>query len=152
MGETNSVGDVLELAISREIQAAELFMELAGRMGNPAMQAVFERLAEEELEHKAQLELEMMKEGIVAKTVGKLVDVGEADYARDFDLDPDVDFKEVLTAVIEKERRSFRFYARVAGIVPNEDLHDVLLQLAEEEAKHLARFEREYEKLTAREK
>jgi rubrerythrin len=152
MGEVSSVGDVLELAISREIQAAEFFMDMAGRMASPAMRALFERLSEEELEHKAKLELEMMKEGIVAKTVGRLIDVGEADYGREFDLGPDVDFKEVLSVVIEKERRSFRFYTCLAGIIIEEDVHDVLLQLAEEEARHFVRFEREYDKLTAQER
>ena len=46
MGEIGSIGQVLELAIIREIQAADA-----------------------ELDHKARLELELMKEGIVVKTV-----------------------------------------------------------------------------------
>jgi rubrerythrin len=152
MGEMSSIGEVLELAISRETQAAEFLMALAGRMGNPAMQVVFERLAQEELEHKARLELEVMKEGIVAKTVGRLIDVGEADYAGELDLGPDVDFKEALGMAIEKERRSFRFYTDLAGIVPEREVHDVLLELAEEEARHLVRFEMEYNKLATQEK
>lgn len=152
MGEASSVGEVLELAISREIQAAEFLTQLAGRMVNPATRVLFEELAEEELGHKSKLELEMMKEGMVARTVGRLIDVGEADYAREFDLGSDVDFREALGMAIEKERRSFRFYTHLAGIVLEEEVHEVLLQLAEEEARHLVRFEREYNKLTAKEK
>lgn len=152
MGETSSVGDVLKMAISREIQAAEFHMKSAGRVDNPAVQVVFERLAEEELKHKARLELELMKEGIVVQTVGKLVDVDEADYARELEVGPEAGFKEVLRVAIEKERRSFKFYTHWAGVVPAEEVREVLLRLAEEEAKHLVQLEAEYTKLLAQEK
>jgi len=79
MGAVGSIAEVLEQAISREIQAAEYYKEVAETAGNPALQVIFEQLAEEELEHKARLELEMMKQGVVAKTVGRLIEVGEAE-------------------------------------------------------------------------
>ncbi|MHC4563948.1 MAG: ferritin family protein, partial [Planctomycetota bacterium] len=119
---------------------------------NPALRVIFEQLAEEELEHKARLELEMMKQGVVAKTVGRLIEVDEADYAEKLRLGPEVSVKDALVMVVEKERRSFRFYADVAGIVLNPEVHETLLELAEEEARHMVRFEREYRKLTADEK
>ena len=152
MGEAGSVGEVLELAIAREIQAAEFLTDLAGRMSNPQMAGLLERLASEELGHKAKLELEMMKEGVVAKTAGRLVEVDKADYADDFSLGPEAGFREILGMVMAKERRSFRFYVHLAAIVLEEDVHEVLLQLAEEEARHLVRLEREYNKLTADER
>jgi hypothetical protein len=69
MGEIGSIGQVLELAIIREIQAADACMILASRSENPQLQSVLEQLADAELDHKARLELELMKEGIVVKTV-----------------------------------------------------------------------------------
>lgn len=152
MGAVGSIAEVLEQAISREIQAAEFYKEVAETAVNPALRIIFEQLAEEELEHKAKLELEMMKQGLVAKTVGRLIDVDEADYAEEFRLGPEVNFKDALAMVVEKERRSFRFYADMAGIVPAPEIHEALLELAEEEARHMVRFEREYKKLTADEK
>jgi len=152
MGEVSSVGELLELAIAREIQAAAFLRRLAGRMSDPAAQALLEQLAQDELGHKARLELEMMKEGIVARTLGKLIDVGEPEYAEPFDIDPVSDIQHVLAMAIRKERRSFRFYVDLAGVVLEEELHEALVQLAEEEARHLTRLEREYNKLTAQEK
>ena len=152
MGETRSIAEVLEMAIAREIQAAEFYSEVAGRMSDPARRAVFERLADEELRHKAKLELEVMKEGFVAKTVGKLVDVGEPDYATDFEIGPDIEYKRIVDMAIRKERRSFRFYTHLAGIMLEESVHDVLLGLAEEEARHLVQFETEYGRLVAGER
>jgi rubrerythrin len=152
MAAADSVVGLLELAISREIQAAQFYKEVAGTMANPVLRAIFEQLGEEELEHKSRLELEMMKEGAVARTVGRLVDVEPADYTEEFRPAPEVGFKEALAVVIEKERRSFRLYADMARIVPDAGVREALLQLAEEEARHMVRFEREYEKLTANEK
>jgi rubrerythrin len=152
MGEVSSVGELLELAVAREIQAAEFLSTLAERVRTPAAAALLEQLAQEELEHKARLELELMKEGLVAKTVGKLIDAGRPDYADALEIGPDSDFREVLALAIAKERYSFRFYVDLAAVVLEEDLHEVLLALAEEEARHLVKLERQYDKLTAKDK
>ena len=63
--------EVLELAITREEVANRLFLELASRARNPEIRKVFEDLAEEELEHKAKLELEIMKTGKVLTAAQK---------------------------------------------------------------------------------
>jgi rubrerythrin len=56
MGEFGSVDEVLEFAIDREIEANQLYMDLAGLTKNQAMRKVFEDFAKEELGHKAKLE------------------------------------------------------------------------------------------------
>ncbi|MBN2132174.1 MAG: ferritin family protein [Sedimentisphaerales bacterium] len=152
MGEVSSVGELLELAIGREIQAAEYLSKLAERMVDPATQALLEQLAQDELGHKAKLELELMKQGIVAQTLGRLVEVAEPEYVGPVDIDPASDVKRILALVIRKERRSFRFYVDLAGVALEGEVHEALMELAEEEARHLIRFEREYNKLTAQEK
>lgn len=148
MSDVNTLGEVIELAITREIQAAEFYRELAGRTQDPAMQSLFENLGEEELRHKARLELEMMKEGLVAKTVGRLFEVDTPDYATDEQIGPDMDYQDALSLAIRKERRSFRFYVELAAVVTEKDTHEALLELAEEEARHLVQFEMEYNRLT----
>jgi len=152
MGEVSSVGELLELAIAREIQAAEYLTKLAQQIVDPAARALVEQLAQEELGHKARLELEVMKEGLVAQTLGRLIDVGEPEYGETFDIHPVSDVRQILAMAIRKERRSFRFYVDLAGVVLEEELHEALVELAEEEARHLIRLEREYNKLTASEK
>ncbi len=42
MGHFESVEEVLDFAIAREIEARDFYMKLAERMENPAMQKVFE--------------------------------------------------------------------------------------------------------------
>jgi rubrerythrin len=56
MGKFGSIDEVLEFAIDREIEANQLYMDLAQRTENVAMRKVFENFAKEELGHKANLE------------------------------------------------------------------------------------------------
>lgn len=152
MGEASSVGEVIELAITREIQAAEFYTTFAARVPDALMRSLFERLALEELEHKAKLELEMVKEGFVARTVGRLVDVDLPDYASELEIGPEVEYKDVLAIAIRKERRSFRLYVQLAGLAPEGPVHEVFMELAEEEARHLVQVEGEYNRLTSKPK
>ena len=59
--------EILELAISREIEAHDLFLELAERVREPQIQSLLRELAQEELEHKHKLELEIIKSGRVVR-------------------------------------------------------------------------------------
>jgi len=59
----------------------------------------------------------------------------------------DMDYKDMLIMAMQKEEASFRLYVDLAGRVTNEDAHDTLLALAEEEVKHKLRFEIEYDLL-----
>jgi len=150
MGEMSTVGEVIALAITREIQAVEFYTGLADRAVNPAMKSMFESLGYEELRHKARLELEMMKEGLVATTIGRLFEVDTPDDAAEAEVDPDIEYKGTLALAIQKERRSFRFYVGLAGVVAEEHMHEVLLELAEEESRHLVKFEMEYNRLASK--
>lgn len=147
MGEFESVGEILEFAIGREEEANRLYMDLAARAGSPAMRRVFEDFAEVELEHKAKLELESMKEAIVVLPRERLAAFKVSDYVADVESVAEMDYKDVLVFAIKKERISVRLYVELAAIVEGAGARDTLLSLAEEEAGHKARFEIEYEKL-----
>jgi rubrerythrin len=148
MGEACTLGEIIELAIMREIQAAEFYRGLADHARDPVMKSLFNSLADEELQHKARLELELMKEGLIAQTVGKLFEVDPPDYVAEGEIEPDMDYTDALSLAIGKERRSFRLYVELAGVVEEKHAHNVLLELAEEESRHLVQFEMEYNRLT----
>jgi rubrerythrin len=147
MGEFESVGEILEFAIAREKEANRLYMDLAARVGNPAMRRVFEDFAEVELEHREKLELEAMKEGIVVAPAEKVGVFKVSDYVADVESVREMDYKDALLFSIKKEKISVRLYVDLAAIVEDAGSREMLLSLAEEEAEHKARFEIEYEKL-----
>ena len=139
--------EILEFAIAREVEAYNFFMALAERVESPEIAKVFEDLAKEELEHKAKLELELIKTG---KTLPKIENVAipEHDYIiSDVNSVLDMDYKDVLMLGMEKEEASFRTYVNLIPSVHDEESREVLMALAEEEVKHKLRFETEYELL-----
>ena len=147
MGDFDSVDEILEFAISREVEANEFYMYLSSRLESPAMRELVLEFAKEELEHKAKLELEAMKEGIVVKASEKVAEFEIADYMSDVELSDDMSYKDLLILAAKKERRSLRLYIDLAAIIENADSREALLSIAVEEAKHEARFEIEYDEV-----
>lgn len=141
MSKFGTIEEILEFAISREEEAYEFYTALAAWVKNPTIGLIFEKFAEEELGHKAQLELEMMKEGTVVATELKISGLRTEDYLVNVEFGPDMDYKEMLALAVQKERRSFRLYVDMATIVEKGPRREALLSLAEEEARHMARFQ-----------
>ena len=139
--------EILEFAIAREVEAYNFFMALAERVETSEIAKVFEDLAKEELEHKAKLELELIKTGKTLPTTEK-VTIPEHDYiVSDVKSALDMDYKDVLLLGMEKEEASFRTYVNLLANVDDEESREVLLAIAEEEVKHKLRFETEYDML-----
>ena len=147
MSKVNSDMEILEFAISKEMEAYHFFLALSRRVDNQKIRDILEHLAEEELEHKERLELEMMKLGRTVTTEYQ-PPRPDSDYIlSDSDLPLDLDYQDVLQLAIEKEGASFKMYVDLLPNVHDEESHGLLLALAEEEVKHKLRFETEYNKL-----
>ena len=145
MGEDESINEILEFAISREVEAFQFYTALAERMEKPQMQKVFEELAKEELEHKARLELEIIKTGQTVATPSE--DLNANDYHIEGEYQFDIGMQQLLQMAIEKEKAAFALYVDLAAKVVDENSRETLLALAEEEVKHKMRFEYEYDVL-----
>jgi rubrerythrin len=158
MGEFGSIDDILEFAISREVEANEFYTLLADRVRNPAMAELLLEFAKEELEHKAKLELEVMKRGKVVTEAAreaeakKLADFKMADYMVDVGDQLDMDYEDLLLLAMKKEKVSFRLYVDLAAMVNDEESHEVLVSLAEEEARHKVQCEIEYDEMVLKKK
>ncbi len=147
MIEPESDDEILQFAIAKEIEAYNFYLALADRVADQRIRKVFEELAQEELEHKARLELEVMK-------LGKTIAVEEnpvrpeRSYIVSNDPSPlDMDYKDMLMLGMEKEEAAFRTYVNLVASVNNEKSREVLLELAEEEVRHKLRFQTEYDAL-----
>ncbi|HUW18345.1 MAG TPA: ferritin family protein [Sedimentisphaerales bacterium] len=151
MGDLLSVDEVLEFAIAREAEANEFYKTLAGRVDNPAMSELILEFAKDEMEHKARLELEMIKRGRVvgeaqrAREARKLDDFDIAAYIVDSGEPMYMEYEDLLLLGMKKEKVSFRLYVELAAIVQDQELQETLLSLAEEEAKHKVQLEIDYE-------
>jgi rubrerythrin len=137
--------NTLQFAIAKEIEAYNFFLALADRVADQRIREEFEALAQEELEHKAKLELEVMKLGKTIK-VEENPARPERSYIISNDPSPlDMDYKDMLMLGMEKEEAAFRTYVNLAASANDEKSREVLLAIAEEEVRHKLRFQTEYD-------
>jgi rubrerythrin len=153
MANLETVEDVLRCAIGKEVEANVFYNILSQYIDEVHIRAICNELAGEELEHKARLELEIMKLGITVKPAA----ARKADKTLPKPLDYMVNMAkviqlslpEILIFAMEKEKAAFRFYVDSLATVKDPQCRQTILDLAEEEARHKIRFELEYDKFMA---
>jgi len=144
MTELSSVDQILDFAIGEEQKAADFYTHLAEKMAKPAMKDIFLGFAKEELGHKAKLE--GVKGGKkLLSSADKVADLKIGDYMVKVDEEGELDYQKALTIAMHKEKAAFRLYNDLAGKTDDAGIRDLLLGLAQEEAKHKLRFEVEYD-------
>ena len=150
MNEWKSVDDLLDFAIQNEEEAAAFYRELASRAGGSAMKQAFEDYAKEEDGHKSKL-LKLKASGTLGKAAGTVLDLKVADYLADVEPTADMDYQQILIIAMQSEKAAFRLYSDMAAATTDAGLKELLLLLAQEEAKHKLRFEIEYDEEILRE-
>ncbi len=142
-----SVSEILDFAIAREEEATAFYTELAGKMDRPWMKQVFEQFASEERGHKQKLL--NVKAGKTSLIAGKKVmDLKIGDYLVSVDREQAAekfDYQQALILAMQKEKLAFKLYSHLADATTDENLRNLFLGLAQEEAKHKLRFELEYD-------
>ncbi len=147
MKELQTDNEILEFAISKEESANKLYLALAEMVEDEQVREVFTELAEEELEHKAKLELEIIKSGRSIDTTHKIEDFKISDYVISDSPTINMDYKDVLELGIQKEDAAFRLYVEMFSQVKEPDSRETLLAIAEQEIHHKLRFQQEYDRL-----
>jgi rubrerythrin len=139
-----SVDEILDFAIGKEEEAAQLYTRLGRQTEKSWMRQVFEEFANEELGHKAKLEA--IKEGKrLLPAAEKVMDLKIADYLMDVEPSAALDYQDALILAMKEEKAAFRLYSDLAAATDDEALRETLLALAQEEARHKLRFEIEYD-------
>lgn len=145
-----SVDALLEFAIKEEEAAASFYKSLAAKMDRAWMREVFEQFSAEELGHKEKL-LKIKSGEMTAPPTEKVLDLKIGEYLVDGDLDADMDYQQALIVAMKKEKVAFRIYTDLASVADDQSVRNLLLSLAQEEAKHKLRFEVEYDELILKE-
>ena len=140
----SSVDEILDFAIGKEEEAAKFYTELANKMDREHMKEVFLGFAEEKKGHKAKLlAVKGGKEELFAHE--RILDLKIGDYLDDVNLSSDLDYQQALIVAMKAEKAAFRLYQSLASTTDDPALNEMLLGLAQEEAKHKLRFEIEYD-------
>lgn len=136
---------VLRIAIRKEQEAREFYLDLADRVEEPATRDTLAFLAGEELKHKEFLEKYLhggFQEG--GLRMNHVVDYKIVEHAED---EPEEIFDEPLTparaflVAARREAASHRFYQELGHIHPPGEVRELLCQMASEELRHKEKVE-----------
>ncbi|MHC4773534.1 MAG: hypothetical protein ACYS8S_08235 [Planctomycetota bacterium] len=134
--EFTSISDILKFAISKEQASIQFFRNLLPQITDAGVGSLLALLIKQERAHIELLRLEMNK-----------CCFGDEPLEVD-DRIRSMTFVEMLRLAIRKERAAFQLYVQIFSMMDDEPLGKVLLELAEEEMRHVLLLEREYEAIT----
>jgi rubrerythrin len=145
-----SAEEILVFAIQEEEAAAAFYEEMASTVEDPRMRGLLESFAEEERGHRHKLEtVNLEKRDDFAPD--RIAGMEPEDFVVAENPGIDMAYAQVLKLVMEKEVAAFRLYTRLSEATDDPELRDLLLALAQEEAKHKLSFEVELAELMKRE-
>jgi rubrerythrin len=147
MDKFESFEAIVQFGIFKEQQANRFYLAMARRVADRQIAKLFEELAEEELEHKANLELELMKAGIVVDTKPDIEEIDDSEYIMSDEAEIDIDGRDLLELAMAKEDAAFRLYIDMATKAKSKESKETILAMAQEEARHKVRFEKALDKL-----
>lgn len=139
-----SEDEALDFAIANEEAAHAFYSELAGKMEEPGMASLFEQFAREELGHKEKLVRVKEGKSMMGKAA-KIMDLKIGDYLVDVEPSKDMDYQAALILAMKKEKKAFMLYTELAESVDEENLQNLFVSLAQEEAGHKLRLEMIYD-------
>lgn len=145
MSTFSDINEILDFAIDGEQGAVDLYTGLAAQAKNPGIKKAFEEYANEERGHKTKLEEVKAGKRFMKAGDKPVLDLKIADYTVNEDVGPDADYQSVLLFAMKKEKAAFKLYTDLAGKTDDPSIQELLLGLAQEEAKHKLRFELEYD-------
>jgi rubrerythrin len=151
MGTHTTYNEIIAFAIDKEQEAVELYSDLAGSAQSPSGKILFKELADMERGHKSKLE-KLDMQYFSSQKIKAPLDLKIADYLVDVELTPDSTYQDIVLFAAKREKAAFDLYtdlARIYSTIP--DIKKIFDVLAQEEAYHKLKLEREYDEVVYKE-
>jgi rubrerythrin len=136
------LSDILEIAIKREEDAYDFYMDIHSKVVDADVKDTLEFIAGEEKKHKAFLV--SYRDGDLGETALRMSDVVEykiAEYLEEPEVDENTKPEDVYLVASHRELGSHHFYTELANLHSDGDLREMLLKMANEELKHKEKME-----------
>jgi rubrerythrin len=146
MKKFHSVNEILDFAIAREIEAYHFYIELARWVERAEVAKLFEDFSINELQHR--IRLEAIKAGEVSIKEDEVGSLEIADSIEAAEPEVNLTYTKALVVAMQREKEAFRLYTHLAAIYQDQEVKDMLLKLAQEEAQHKLQLEIEYDLMT----
>ena len=144
MKEFKTAKEVLDFALKMEELSIKFYLDLAKACTSRRMEPIYYELANSEKGHKQKLDAINIAD-FCFDLEDKVSEIHLADYSN-----PQVNYEslkltELLVIAINRERRSYMLYEKLAYVMSDSKLKKVFQYLAKEESLHKLKFEMEYD-------
>ncbi len=139
---SDTLQSVIDLAIQREEEALNFYLNLCNVVQDKAAKDTLKYLAEEEAGHKAFLVKckEQMSCDVVLRPDFP-VDYKVAEHLKQPDIKKNMNSEEVFLIAANREMNAHNFYKDLAHLYPKGQVKELLLKMASEEMKHKEKME-----------
>jgi rubrerythrin len=145
-----TVYDVLQFAIQREIEAAKGYGEMARKAKNPGLKTMLLELESEEQNHKKLLD-DLAAGKIVPLPTGEVEDLRISDYLIEEPMEEGSSLQDLLIFAAKKEAKAVGLYTRLLGECPLPQQKRFFEFLIQQEKSHKLKLEKEYETIVLQE-
>lgn len=136
--------DIVAFALEKEVEAVAFYTDCSKRTERPAMKAAFLEMADEESKHVRMLE-NFKPQSVEQVKLKAIPDLKIADYLVDMAFSPDMRYQDLLILAMKREEASHQLYLKLATEQGDPEMINLFQILAQEEARHKLRLEREYD-------
>jgi len=148
-----SLREILDFAIGKEIEAAEFYGNLAQEEAFSGAGKMFKEFAAEEKKH--QKLLEDFKDKGITKSMEEyglkwITDIKRSDYVVDLEHEPGMGYNEILMLAMKREEKALKLYNQFLDQADTEDSKKLFKILCQEEAKHKLALETMYDDYMAK--
>ena len=151
MEQKQNYNEILAFAINNEQEAIDLYTDMANRTQSPSGKILFNELADMEKGHKTKLE-KLDLGYFSSQEVKPPEDLKISDYLVDVELKPDSNYQDILLFAAKQEKAAFELYTDLSDVyVSTPEIKQMFEVLAQEEAYHKLKLEREYDEVVYKE-
>lgn len=144
--EFNSVNDIVDYAIEKEIEAAEFYEKAAETIELVGARGVLKEYAAEERKHEQILrDLKANKARIEAYQFEKIQDIRRSDFLVEMTYRPDMNYEDLMRLAMKREEKANQLYLTLAKATDSEEHARFFTMLAQEELKHKNSLEKLYD-------
>ncbi len=140
----NTVDEILDFAIEKEQDAFEFYTLWSGKVESNAISDVFRELAVNEKAHKAFL-ADVKSGKKIPPAPKEVTNLSISDYLVEIEPTPGMAYQSALMVAMQREKSANQLYTNLASKVSAEEIQNMFLTLAAEEAKHKLRLESIYD-------
>jgi rubrerythrin len=142
----NSIDDIMQYAIDKEIEAAQFYEEAAKNIKLAGAQTVLNEYAAEERKHEQILkDLKANKDRIKEYKFEKIQDIKRSDFLVEMEYRPDMDYVDLMRLAMKREEKASKLYSSLAESADNPEYATFFKALAQEESKHKNELETMYD-------